>query len=37
MRVEEVAPSGYAMDRAAIRQKKTGRLVWFELTEQIDI
>jgi integrase len=29
-----VAPSGYAVDRATVRQKKTGRPVRFELTEQ---
>ena len=34
VRVEDVAPSGYALDRATIRQKKTGRPVRFELTEQ---
>ena len=34
IRVEDVAPSGYAVDRATIRQKKTGRPVRFELTEQ---
>ncbi|MFM1815358.1 MAG: hypothetical protein RLZ98_2053 [Pseudomonadota bacterium] len=34
IRVEDVAPSGYSMDRATIRQKKTRRLVKFELTEQ---
>jgi len=34
IRVEDVAPSGYAMDRATIRQKKTGKPVRFELTEQ---
>mgnify|MGYP001814598726 CR=1 FL=1 len=33
VRVEDVAPSGYALDRATIRQKKTGRPVRFELTE----
>jgi integrase len=32
--VEDVAPSGYAADRATIRQKKTGRPVRFELTDQ---
>lgn len=32
LQVDDVAPSGYAMDRAAIRQKKTGRPVRFELT-----
>src|SRR5882757_7064380 len=34
LRVEDVAPSGYAIDRATVRQKKTGRPVRFELTEQ---
>lgn len=34
IRVEDVAPSGYALDRATMRQKKTGRPVRFELTEQ---
>lgn len=34
VRVDDVAPSGYAMDRATIRQKKTGRPVRFELTDQ---
>ena len=34
IRVEDVAPRGYAVDRATIRQKKTGRPVKFELTEQ---
>lgn len=34
VRVDDVAPSGYAMDRATIRQKKTGRTVRFELTDQ---
>jgi integrase len=33
LRVEDVAPSGYAADRASVRQKKTGRPVKFELTE----
>ena len=31
--VEDVAPQGYALDRATVRQKKTGRPVKFELTE----
>ena len=31
---EEVAPNGYSLDRATVRQKKTGRPVRFELTEQ---
>ena len=34
LRVEDVAPSGFAVDRATVRQKKTGRPVRFELTEQ---
>ena len=34
VRVDDVAPNGYALDRATIRQKKTGRPVRFELTEQ---
>ena len=34
MKVEDVAPNGYAVDRATVRQKKTGRPVRFELTEQ---
>jgi integrase len=33
VRVDDVAPSGYSMDRATIRQKKTGRPVRFELTD----
>ena len=34
VRVDDVAPSGYSMDRASIRQKKTGRPVRFEVTDQ---
>src|SRR5207342_1236714 len=34
IRVDDVAPNGYALDRATVRQKKTGRPVRFELTEQ---
>src|SRR5437016_5189370 len=34
LKVEDVAPSGYAIDRALVRQKKTGQPVKFELTEQ---
>jgi integrase len=34
LRVDEVAPQGYATDRANVRQRKTGRPVRFELTEQ---
>jgi hypothetical protein len=33
LRVEDVAPNGYANDRANVRQRKTGRPVRFELTE----
>ncbi|MDA9505527.1 integrase [Bradyrhizobium sp. CCBAU 11386] len=33
LEVDDVAPSGYAADRASVRQKKTGRPVKFELTE----
>ena len=33
LKVDEVAPSGYAADRASVRQKKTGRPVKFELAE----
>ena len=32
-KVEDVAPNGYTIDRATIRQRKTGRAVKFELTE----
>ena len=34
IRVEDVAAGGYTADRATIRQKKTGRPVTFELSEQ---
>ena len=34
LKVEDVAPNGYSVDRATVRQKKTGRAVKFELTEQ---
>jgi integrase len=34
LRVDDVAPSGYTMNRETIRQKKTGRPVRFELTDQ---
>jgi hypothetical protein len=30
-RIDDVAPHGYAIDRANVRQRKTGRLVRFEL------
>src|SRR5260370_15789784 len=32
--VEDVAPPGVTVDRATVRQRKTGRPVRFELTEQ---
>jgi integrase len=34
LKVDDIAPSGYAIDRATVRQKKTGQPVKFELTEQ---
>jgi integrase len=34
LKVEDVAPSGYTLDRATVRQKKTGQPVRFEITEQ---
>ncbi len=34
LKVEDVAPNGYAVERATVRQKKTGQPVRFELTEQ---
>ena len=33
IKVDDVAPGGYALDRATVRQKKTGRSVKFELSE----
>ncbi|WP_225670533.1 tyrosine-type recombinase/integrase [Bradyrhizobium hereditatis] len=33
LKVDDIAPSGYAVDRAIVRQRKTGRPVKFELTE----
>ena len=33
LRVDDVAPTVYAIDRANVRQRKTGRPVRFELTE----
>src|SRR4051812_37216677 len=33
LKVDDVAPGGYAADHATVRQKKTGRPVKFELTE----
>ena len=34
IRVEDVSAGGYTADRATVRQKKTGRPVRFELSEQ---
>jgi len=34
IRVEDIAAGGYTADRATVRQRKTGRPVRFELTEQ---
>ena len=34
IRVEDVAVNGYTADRATVRQKKTGRPVRFELSDQ---
>src|SRR5947207_9125269 len=34
LKVEDLAPNGYSVERATIRQKKTGQPVRFELTEQ---
>jgi len=34
LKVDDVAPHGYAIGRASVRQKKTSRPVRFELTEQ---
>jgi hypothetical protein len=35
LRVEDIAPHGYAGDRATVRQRKTGQSVWSKVTEQI--
>src|ERR1700751_5709778 len=34
VKVEDIAPNGYALVRATVRQKKTGRPVRLELPEQ---
>ena len=34
VKIVDVAPHGYALDRASVRQRKTGRPVRFEITEQ---
>jgi len=33
-KIGDIAPNGHAIDRATLRQRKTGRPVRFELTEQ---
>jgi hypothetical protein len=34
LKVDDVAPNGYTASRATVRQRKTGRPVCFEITEQ---
>jgi integrase len=34
LKIEDIAPNGYTIDRATVRQKKTGRPVKLELTDQ---
>jgi hypothetical protein len=34
IKVEDVAPNGYTIERATVRQRKMGRPVKFELTKQ---
>jgi integrase len=34
LKVVDVAPHGYAVDRASVRKRKTGKSVRFEITEQ---
>ena len=34
LKVEDIAPHGYAVERATVRKKKTGQPVRFEVTEQ---
>jgi len=34
IRVDDIAPNGHAIEQASVRQRKTGRPVRFELTEQ---
>jgi len=34
LKVEDIAPQGYVVERVTVRQKKTGRPVRFEVTEQ---
>jgi len=34
LKVKDIAPHGYTVDRATVRQRKTGHPVRFEITEQ---
>jgi hypothetical protein len=34
LKVDDIAPNGYAIDRATVQQSKTGRPVKFELTDR---
>jgi len=34
LKVGDIAPNGYTIDRATVRQRKTGRSLKFEITEQ---
>ena len=34
LKVDDIAPNGYTIDRATVRQRKTGQPVKFELTDQ---
>jgi integrase len=34
LKIVDVAPHGYALDRVSVRQRKTGKPVRFEITEQ---
>jgi integrase len=34
LKIEDIAPNGYAVERATVRQRKTGQPVRFELIEQ---
>src|SRR5690242_11061017 len=35
LKVEDIAPNGYAADRATVHQRKTGQPVRFEMTESL--
>jgi integrase len=34
LKVDDIAPNGYTIDRATVRQRKKGRPIKFELTDQ---